>query len=171
MSLKIQRLDTAFLSQTISANTVQPIKSNHYGIDISKWNWNLIGDVNMTDTLAFMICKATEGTHIVDVNFASNWQIIKNKGLRRGVYHFYQTSENPIEQAEFFLSKISEVDSADIAPIVNIEAQSLHTKTNVDKVNIQIDLFLFLNHIKLRTEQVPIIYSNRAFANEYLTHQ
>lgn len=171
MSLKIQKLDTTFLSQNISLNPVQHTKSNHYGIDISKWNWNLVESVNITDTLSFMICKATEGVSMVDINFIPNWKMIKEKRLMRGAYHSYQTNVNPIEQAEFFLSKISEVDSADVAPIVNIEAQSLHTKTDVDKVNVQIDLFLFLKHIKLRSERLPIIYSNRTFANEYLTHQ
>jgi len=30
---------------------------------------------------------------------------------------------------------------------------------------------IFLKHIKFKSERLPIIYSSREFANEYLTHQ
>lgn len=164
----IQKLDSMASTQSVPLND---IKTNYYGVDISKWNGNIVKDINAIDSLTFVICKATEGISIVDTEFASNWKMVKERGLIRGAYHFYKTKEDPIRQAEFFLSKIDDLGSTDIAPIVDIEAQSLPLKINVDKTNVQIDLLLFLKHIKFKSERLPIIYSSRAFANEYLTHQ
>jgi len=63
--------------------------------------------------------KATEGTSLEDKSFASNWAGAQAAGLLRGAYHFYHPSVDPIEQADFFLSKVV---TCELPPVLDVEA-------------------------------------------------
>lgn len=54
----------------------------------------------------FGIIKATEGLTYTDAPFVSRARQLKSWGEPRGAYHFAHPSEDPIRQAEFFLSKV-----------------------------------------------------------------
>lgn len=144
------------------------VKKYYYGIDISKWNGDVIEEIHKADSLTFIICKATEGVSIIDSDFRLNWKTIKKKKLVRGAYHFYRINDDPVKQADFFLSTIQCLDSTDIAPIVDIEEQSLPSNKKVNQSSLQFSLLLFLKHIQMKTKRIPIIYTNYSFANEHL---
>ena len=72
------------------------------GIDISVWQRGL----NIASTGAqFVICKATQGTTIVDPCCDSHYQQAKRLGLKLGVYH-YASGGDPIAEADFFVKNI-----------------------------------------------------------------
>jgi lysozyme len=119
------------------------------------------------DTLHFVICKATEGKTYIDPDFAANWKFIRAKGLVRGAYHFYHSNDDPIMQAQHFLSAIKNIDSADIPPVIDIEEGGLEGV--VDLVELENNLFLFLHYIEQKIKRKPVIYTDLSFADTYLT--
>jgi lysozyme len=55
---------------------------------------------------SFGFAKATEGTTWDDPTFAANWGNLGHAGIVRGAYHFFHPAENPVTQAEFFVSTV-----------------------------------------------------------------
>jgi len=153
--------------QRESTNIDSSNQQVHYGIDVSKWNGNIKTDLN-TDSLSFVICKATEGIGYLDPDFSVNWNLLKRRGLIRGAYHFFHVSDDPIKQAEFFLEAVKQFDPAEIPPIVDIEQQSLLSEGSSSPTKMQVALLLFLNHLERLTGKIPMIYTNGAFADQYL---
>ena len=137
-----------------------------FGIDISRYQGDLMKDINTMDTLHFVICKATEGVDYVDPDFFSNWHLIRRKGLVRGAYHFYQNSDDPIRQAEHFIAMIRDLDSLDLPPVLDIEEISL--KGPLKSAGLKNNLLLFLEHVAQRTKRKPMIYTDLFFADTYL---
>lgn len=137
-----------------------------YGIDISKYQGKLIEDLESLDTLHFIICKATEGSVIIDPDFDTNWTFIKKKGLIRGAYHFFHSDDSPIQQAQLFLQTIQELRNTDIPPIVDVEEGSL--KDNATPAQLNTSLVAFLKYVQERTKRKPVIYSDVYFANRFL---
>jgi hypothetical protein len=67
----------------------------------------------MGDRLWGMYCKATEGEHTRDVQFASSWNQLRILHKPRAAYHFYRESwyglpRDPIKQAQFFYNRVAE---------------------------------------------------------------
>ena len=139
----------------------------YYGIDISHYQGDVLELMKTTDSLHFVIAKATEGTGYVDPEFRSNWREIKERGLIRGAYHFYRFGDDPVEQAKHFASQIQDIEYSDIAPVVDVEGGSL--SRNVGKVQMNSDLMKFLNYLEAALKRRPIIYTNTSFSNEYLS--
>ncbi|WP_062061692.1 glycoside hydrolase family 25 protein [Aquimarina longa] len=173
-----QRLDNIKLNIN-AAKTSDPIGSNkkvtiptkkvRYGIDISRWNGNILSRQKLPDSIGFIICKATEGIDEIDPMFKKNWKKIKELKLIRGAYHFYVIDKEPIQQAEHFWSQINDIDSFDIAPIVDIERASAIEDASIDKIDLQVNVLLFLKRLKELSGIQPMIYSGYSFANRYLT--
>lgn len=139
------------------------------GIDISHYNGDEATEIDQTDSLTFIICKATQGTTVIDPDFSENWKTIKAKKMILGAYHFYLTHEDPLLQAEHFLNTLRRHGKTDMVPIVDIEQQSLSINTNHKASEIQKNFLLFLNHIERASGRIPMIYTAPAFANQYLT--
>jgi Glycosyl hydrolases family 25/Putative peptidoglycan binding domain len=55
---------------------------------------------------AFGFCKATEGTSWSDPTFSDNWATLGREGKIRGAYHFFHPAENPVTQAQFFVTTV-----------------------------------------------------------------
>ena len=140
--------------------------THYYGIDISHYQGNLLKEIDANDHLSFIIIKATQGAHYVDPDFYSNWQGIKDKGLIRGAYHFYVTKDDPVGQAEHFYKVVGRIGSDDIAPIVDVERSSLSSAASVEE--LQRDLKIFLKTAEAKFARKPMIYTNYAFAEQYL---
>lgn len=170
LNTKIQSINTHISSASLVQQSSENTNPKHYGIDVSKWNGNIQSELDEIDSIAFVICKATEGRHSVDPTFKTNWALLRKKGLIRGAYHFYLTDDDPIQQAEHFWSVIQQLDSTDMTPIVDIEQGSISSDTENDPVKIQVALLLFLRHLEVKSKRLPMIYTGLDFANQYLTH-
>ncbi len=142
------------------------LASTVYGIDISRYQGNLLEDIDNMDTLHFVICKATEGKTYVDPDFAANWTFIRKRGLVRGAYHFYLTGDDPVRQAQHFLETVKDLDSTDLPPVVDVEDGSILRL--VDTVTLPINLMLLLRYMQQVTGRRPVIYTDLYFANKYL---
>lgn len=140
-----------------------------FGIDISSYQGNEIDALEKDrDSIDFIICKATQGAMFTDPMFQKNWSTIKAKGFIRGAYHFYNSRDNPLHQAEFFLSTIKDIQPTDLPPVIDIEGGSVEKGQSIDE--IQLSLLTLLKEIESRLQVTPIIYTNTEFANEYLNN-
>ena len=150
-------------------STTNLFKSNstaHFGIDISHFQGDIMKMYTSQEGLSFVICKATQGNYFVDPDFRNNWNEIKEKGLIRGTYHFYDCKISPEDQATFFAIQASDIGTADIAPILDIEQGSM-SKT-VSGEQMEADILVFLKRIEMKFDRKPIIYTDYEFAQEYL---
>ncbi|THU39595.1 hypothetical protein FAM09_13925 [Niastella caeni] len=141
--------------------------ANVYGIDVSKYQGNLLTDIPHIDSLHFVICKATEGISYVDPDFASNWKLIRQKGLIRGAYHFYRSCDPPVQQAQHFLETIKDLDSTDMPPLIDIEGVDM--ACGADAARLEKDLLILLHYIEQKTRRKPVIYTTLFFADSYFT--
>src|SRR5258708_3339475 len=57
----------------------------------------------------FVLIKATEGHTFTDSSFASRWADLGHRGILRGAYHFGHPSNDPIADADHFLSVVRHV--------------------------------------------------------------
>ena len=143
-------------------------KSNtNYGIDISHFQGNDLKQIDAKKyDLSFVICKATQGAYFVDPDFRKNWHEIKEKGLIRGTYHFYDCNVDPIVQANHFTSIVSEIGPNDIAPVLDIEQGSM--SKDVSGEQMVKDILVFLKAVEKKLNRKPILYTNYDFAQGYL---
>ncbi len=142
-----------------------------FGLDISHYQGDLISGLNKKkDSLYFVICKATEGTTIIDANFASNWGILKSKKVIRGAYHFYHNDQDPKQQAQHFTKTIMEnyfLNASQLPPVLDIENSSMDGNSS-DLKTVQQNILTFLDEVQKITGRIPMIYTNKSTGNKYL---
>jgi lysozyme len=151
-------------------NAINPKKSDTLvcGIDISHYQGEEIDYLNnKSDQLTFVICKATEGVTVIDPDFNTNWAMIKERNIIRGAYHFYHCTDDPTQQASFFLSTLGTLSKTDFPPIVDFEENSIDK--NCNKTEIQKNLLQFLTILEQKTGRKPILYSDTNTANAQIT--
>ncbi|PCI98261.1 MAG: hypothetical protein COB15_06345 [Flavobacteriales bacterium] len=158
--------DVSSTESTDSPSTFKSTGTKHLGMDISHWQGDIMAAYKASNDLSFVICKATGGDYFVDPDFRNNWNEIKEKGLIRGAYHFYLCAFDPITQAEHFCTTISDIDAKDIAPILDIEQGSM--SKDVSGEQMAEDILVFLKEVEKKTNRKPILYTDYAFAQEYL---
>jgi GH25 family lysozyme M1 (1,4-beta-N-acetylmuramidase) len=141
--------------------------TEHLGMDISHYQGDILKEIDPSDSMRFLICKATQGDNYVDPDFRTNWNGIAELGLIRGVYHFYVCADDPLTQANHFVNNISDISSTDIAPILDIEQGSM--SPNVSSEKMIAEILVFLNTVESKLKRRPILYTDYAFAQQYLT--
>ena len=97
-----------------------------FGFDISHYQrkediqWDSLSIGNRTIPLQFVVLRACMGNRKLDKNFDHFWETAKQHNLIRGAYHFYRPDEDPVMQANSFLS-VAKLESGDLPPILDIE--------------------------------------------------
>ena len=132
------------------------------GVDVSDNVGAVDWEKVATDGYAFAFVKATDGISYPRVDyFYDNWPKMKAAGIIRGAYHFYESGDDPVAQANYFasaLQKAGGLGKNDLPPVLDFERAT--SGANVLK---------FLQTLKAKTGRNPIIYVNESFANSYLT--
>ncbi len=159
------------------APNISLIPKEYYGIDISRYQGDILSELSPNDSLTFIICKASEGLKYKDPDFDSNVKYVIDKDYLLGAYHFYHVGEDPIQQAQHFWATVTTSlagDSLDITPIVDIEEGSFAglnktgKKKAIDKNALQTELQKFLIKLEELCKRKPMIYSGLYFADTYL---
>jgi lysozyme len=150
-----------------STPTIQLALPFVWGIDISQYQGDEIEFLDAKkDTLTFVICKATEGLTMIDPEFKTNWNTIDQKGFVRGAYHFYHCIDDPVKQANHFLSTVNSFEKEDFPPIIDFEEASVSNKCPV--ASVKANLLLFLQQVETKTGRTPIIYTDNNTGGRYL---
>lgn len=134
--------------------------TNAQGIDVSHFQ----GTVSWTQVkqagILFAFAKATDGVTYVDPQFATNWAAIKEAGLLRGAYHFFEPADDAVQQAEFFLSTV-QIETGDLPPVLDVEKIGSSSEALWQGVQT------WLEQVEAGTGVQPILYMSPGFANEY----
>lgn len=152
---------------------IQKILGNNldktYGFDIShyqkrediKWDSLTIG--NKTIPLEFVVMRATMGNRSTDKHFGEFWTKAKKHELVRGAYHFYRADEDPVLQANNFLSNVK-LENGDLPPILDIE-KIPKRKTNKKLIE---DLKVWCKIVEEAYGEKPIIYTYYNYYKDFL---
>ena len=151
--------------------TNDSITKTYRGIDISHYNGNEVVELDESDSLTFIICKATQGKSLVDQKFTTNWNTIKQKGMLLGTYHFYSVDEDPIVQATHYFNTVSALGKTDLPFVVDIEQGSIPKGYKVNVKQLQTDLLKFISVIESKSNRTPMIYTCTGFSNQYLNNK
>ena len=133
-----------------------------HGIDVSRYQgkieWKNVASMEERDVkIDFAFIKATEGVLLVDPYFQRNWDQTLKVGIIRGAYHYFKPQKSGLWQADLFLQAVS-FESGDLLPVVDIEETG-----GKSKVDLQINLKLFLKRIEKKLGVKPIIYTGYKF--------
>ncbi|MFG1946422.1 glycoside hydrolase family 25 protein [Nonomuraea sp. NPDC048826] len=131
-----------------------------YGQDVSNYQPNHDW---ATSPAEFGIIKATEGTSFRDRAFARHWQELDKKGIVRGAYHYGHPRNNPIAEAEHFLSA---VDSQPGKP-GDLLVLDLETTDGRSVAEVNAWAKAWLSHVEKKTGVKPMFYSGWHFADTY----
>ncbi|AQZ63097.1 COG3757: Lyzozyme M1 (1,4-beta-N-acetylmuramidase) [[Actinomadura] parvosata subsp. kistnae] len=135
-------------------------KSFTYGVDVSRYE----SDYNWSASPAkFGIIKATEGTSFRDASFARHWGELDRKGIVRGAYHYGHPGNDPIAEADYFLSLVNS-QPAKAGDLLVLDLETTDGKS-VAEVNAWAKAWL--SHVKAKTGVTPMLYSGWNFANTY----
>lgn len=119
-------------------------------------NWQTAKDAGVSA----VIMKAT-GTYRTNNYIDKAYQLhSKNcKGiLPRGSYHFFDTNDQPLDQAKFYWNQIKN-SNEEIAPALDIEGYPYGTLARGSSLINQ--MTIFLDEISQRSGRLPIIYCNQ----------
>ncbi|UOE41746.1 glycoside hydrolase family 25 protein [Chryseobacterium suipulveris] len=140
-----------------------------FGIDISHYQrkedieWDSLSIGNRTIPIKFVILRGTMGNKSADRHFDEFWKIAKKHELIRGAYHFYRADEDPVMQANNFLSNVK-LESGDLPPVLDIE-KIPKRKTNKKLIE---DLKIWCRIVEETYGKKPIIYTYYHYYKDFL---
>jgi lysozyme len=131
-----------------------------YGQDVSNYqpdhDWN-------ASPAEFGIIKATEGVTFRDHAFARHWRELDAKGIVRGAYHYGHPANDPIAEAEHFLSMVN----SQPAKPGDLLVLDLETTDGRSVAEVNSWAKTWLSHVKAKTGTTPMFYSGWNFADTY----
>ena len=144
-----------------------PTRYTMHGLDVSRHNntinWDRVAAVDEGGVrMQFVFMKATEGATLGDPTFARNWREAKRVALRRGAYHFYHPTRDPLKQAANFIKRVS-LKPGDLTPVLDFEVTN-----GVPDEKIIADLHIFLDAIEAEYNIRPIIYTNPSLYKRFV---
>lgn len=144
-----------------------PMRYGIHGIDVSRHNdrinWARVRQMEAGGVrLQFVFIKATEGATLSDRHFTKNWREAKKSDLRRGAYHFYHPTRDPLKQADNFIKHVP-LQEGDFAPVVDFEV----TNGQSDETIVN-GLRVWLKTVGTYYQTQPIIYTNGNLYRRYI---
>lgn len=148
--LLLASLTTGIATAAIPSGQPQGVDTSHHNTAV---NWATLHD----NGVRFVFIKATDGKDYLDPAFADSFRIARESGLLRGAYHFYETDDDGVAQAQWFIRNV-DLQPGDLPPVVDIE----RVKAPVDgDLHTQFDAFL--STLEAHYGQAPIIYTGPNF--------
>lgn len=138
-------------------NHYSPDQTTVLGIDVSHHSGSVDWDKVKTGHYQFAYVKASEGVDDPDAMFDQHWQALAQSGLARGAYHFYVTEDDPVQQAQFFASRIKS-DPGNLPPAVDVELLGANTTGDMTET-----LLTFLQTLEGELGVKPVIYTSSTF--------
>lgn len=109
--------------------------------------------------------KATEGLSFRDNRFPENWENAGATRIRRGAYHFFRTSADPLRQARHFIETVGPLRHEDLPPVLDIE--TLHRGCTKEELNR--NALLWLEAVEKHYGRRPVVYTSDSFARDILS--
>ncbi|MEH6347375.1 MAG: GH25 family lysozyme [Bermanella sp.] len=136
-------------------------KKQFVGIDVSHYQGS-IDWASVAPHQDFIFIKASDGKGNIDPRFHENASTLENFSVPTGAYHFFEPSDDPIEQADNFLQQINQY-TLGLRPVLDIEISS-----GINPEIIAKNALSWLKHVEDKTGCQPIIYTYSGYWNKYL---
>lgn len=141
----------AMTSTCAAGPTVKGMDISYYQGDI---NWQQAKD----DGIAYAFIRVSDGTGFNDPKFARNWSEAKRVGVRRGVYQFFRSNQDPIAQANLLISRVGQLLPGDLPPVIDVESTD-----GQSAATIRSKVGRWLDHVEARLGVRPIVYTGPYF--------
>jgi lysozyme len=128
------------------------------GVDVSHYDGTIDWTSVKATGIAFAFAKATESTNDIDPDFAKNWAAMKDAGVVRGAYHFFDASVDPTSQATYCLATVGTLETGDL-PIV-LDFEDLNGEPEATAVA---NAVTFLEAVTKSTGKTAILYMSSDF--------
>lgn len=138
-----------------------------YGIDVSHHQKDIDWPQLKGSKAKFVYIKATEGATFQDPAFTTNWNGAKKAGLIPSAYHFFTLCRSGADQAENFLSVLSQVHGKHMPVAVDLEFGG-NCAIRPTEEAFDAELTQFLNEIKSKTGCTPVLYVTQDFYAPYI---
>jgi len=113
----------------------------------------------------YAFIKATEGERMVDPEFEANWEAAGESRVKRGAYHFFRSSKDPVKQAESFISTVGALRADDLPPVLDVE--TIHK--GCTRAMLNESLAIWLETVENHYHRKPIIYASDSFLRDNLS--
>jgi lysozyme len=123
------------------------------GMDISYYDDSVDWNAAHSAGIDFAFIRVTDGTQYKDPKFAAYWQGAKAAGVLRGAYQFFRPAEDPIAQADLFLS-LAPYEVGDLPPVLDVEVNGGLTQPQVAAA-----VHAWVDHVTAAIGRVPIVYA------------
>ena len=140
--------------------------SQQTGLDVSHYQGTIDWAAVYASGRRFVFIKATEGAHITDSRFASNWKNAREAGLLTGAYHFFKPQIAVDLQVEQFVATVGTPRSGDLPPVLDVETPAdWLSLPEAQRVYI---VLAWLTAVEQRLGVRPILYLSPSFAKDIL---
>jgi lysozyme len=147
------------LGQSAEAVTVCASGTVVQGVDVSVYQ----GTVDWTSVKAagidFAIARISDGSAL-DTQFATNWSGMKNAGIVRGAYQYFEPGQDPTTQANIVVSAVAMLGSGDLPVTADME-----TAGGQSAATIVANLQTWMNAVKAGTGKQPMVYTASGYWN------
>ncbi|MFT3836884.1 MAG: GH25 family lysozyme [Myxococcaceae bacterium] len=128
------------------------------GIDVSEWqgaiNWQDVANAGFK----YAITRINDGYH-QDPYFGGNWDSIKQVGMIRGAYQFYEPNIDPTTQANWVINAVGVLGPGDLPVTLDVEWTSGTPNAA--------DIGSWVAQVQAGTGKVPMIYTAVGYWNQY----
>jgi lysozyme len=131
-----------------------------HGVDVSVYQGTIDWTAVKGDGIDFAIARVGDGLG-VDKQFDANWTGMKDAGILRGAYQFFEPADDPNALADLFLEKIGTLGEGDLPPALDVEKTGGQTPQT-----IAANIHVWMEKVAAATGRTPIIYTGRYFWND-----
>jgi len=130
-----------------------------FGIDVSRWQSTIDWAQVASDGVRYAIIRVSNGTSALDQEFVANWTNARDAGILRGSYQYFRPGQDPIAQAEHFVSALREQgDVGELPPVIDVE----ETDDEPPAV-VRAGVRAWIDYVQAELNVRPMIYSGRYF--------
>ncbi len=137
-----------------SGNTVK-------GIDVSSWQSTIDWSGVAQSGIAYAFIRVSDGVNYPDSKFDANWKGAKANGIIRGVYQYFEPSQDATAQAQLLVDKLNAAggfDHGDLSAVIDVETMgSQSAATVMSKVHT------WLDYVESATQRRAIVYTGSYF--------
>jgi lysozyme len=124
------------------------------GVDVSVYQGNVDWPTVKAAGIDFAIARISDGTYM-DTKFDQNWSGIKNAGMVRGAYQFFEPGGDPVQQANIVIQKVGTLGVGDLPVTLDVEVSGGQSAATVVS-HIQ----TWVDHVTAGTGKTPMIYTS-----------
>ena len=131
------------------------------GADVSSWQ----GDFDWSKAgVTFGYARISDGANYIDKWFESNWKEMKDRGILRGAYQYFEPGQDATAQANLMVQKVGgKLGAGDLPCMIDVEATG-----GQSPATIAAKIKTWIKIVEAGTGKKPIIYTGAYFWQDHV---